>query len=651
MGNFSRDSFQDTKNALNELLGLVAPGAPGVHNYVGVRLQQAVPMVDADWNEEADIRRLELEYILAQGIGNGVPASSNGFNISAVSLPNNFAISAGVIFVQGWLVYNRQLVTYDAQPYQASPGVAPPPPLPVLQPPAVATNFLAYLDAWEFEVSSTDDVNLIDNRIGIETCVRLERGWLVRVAALATNANPLDPASIPNQQPGHRYYPLALIARQPIPQIGAGMITDLRRTSLSLDVLTHAPLLVYNPVLDQRLNSQRLALMFRSNLDILQAVLTQHPEVFVYTTQAVDTAQATTALQDVRALATSLEQQARAVSLYREAAFSAMQSFYGVESTLLALLTQFNTAGVAVGFTPTVISAYSTNLNGSSVTDPTSVNFALQNNDVLGAVLAQERLNQTLSQTFNILPEGSLVVNLVAVTPTTPVTPNTTFQLTLQIANFLTSTLGKEDILLIATAGPGWSTTFQDSGQSELVVNVLNGSTQETVLNVIAAPAAAPTNLILTARPVRRQQLVYQNPPVALAIGQSIISGSPIIVTLVYTGTTLQTGNVASVPRSAMFAGISIPWRVTNLSAVTETYQIAATPQSAATGWQTPAATALAPLAPTAFRDITFPLKTTDQLGAVSPLTFQFELTRITGGANNPQPNTIFNLTFQLTPG
>jgi hypothetical protein len=284
------------------------------------------------------------------------------------------------------------------------------------------------------------------------------------------------------------------------------------------------------------------------------------------------------------------------------------------------------------------------------VTDPTSVNFALQNNDVLGAVLAQERLNQTLSQTFNILPEGSLAVNLVAVTPTTPVTPNTTFQLTLQIANFLTSTLGKEDILLIASAGPGWTTTFQDNGQSELVVNLLNGSTQQTVLNVTAAPAAAPTNLILSARPVRRQQLVYQNPPVALAIGQSIISGSPIIVTLVYTGT-LQTGNVLNVPRSVMFAGITVPWRVTNLSAATETYQISATPQSAATGWQTPAATALAPLAPTVFRDITFPLKTTDQLGAVSPLTIQFELTRITGGANNPQPNTIFDVTFQLTAG
>ena len=39
MGNFSRDTFDPNKN------------------YVGVRLQQGVPLVDADWNELNDIIR------------------------------------------------------------------------------------------------------------------------------------------------------------------------------------------------------------------------------------------------------------------------------------------------------------------------------------------------------------------------------------------------------------------------------------------------------------------------------------------------------------------------------------------------------------------------------------------------------------------
>jgi hypothetical protein len=42
MGNFSRDTFDPSKQ------------------YTGVRLQQGVPLVDADWNELNDVIRQEL---------------------------------------------------------------------------------------------------------------------------------------------------------------------------------------------------------------------------------------------------------------------------------------------------------------------------------------------------------------------------------------------------------------------------------------------------------------------------------------------------------------------------------------------------------------------------------------------------------------
>ena len=42
MGNFSRDTFDPAKA------------------YVGVRLQQGVPVLDADWNELNDVIRQEL---------------------------------------------------------------------------------------------------------------------------------------------------------------------------------------------------------------------------------------------------------------------------------------------------------------------------------------------------------------------------------------------------------------------------------------------------------------------------------------------------------------------------------------------------------------------------------------------------------------
>lgn len=67
MGNFSRDTFDALKH------------------YVGVRLQQGVPLVDADWNEKEDIRKFEIQAFLKWFVGNGVPDGNEGFRIRAVS--------------------------------------------------------------------------------------------------------------------------------------------------------------------------------------------------------------------------------------------------------------------------------------------------------------------------------------------------------------------------------------------------------------------------------------------------------------------------------------------------------------------------------------------------------------------------------------
>ena len=63
MGNFSRNTF----NALKR--------------YVSVRLQQGVPLVDADWNEMEDIRKYELRAFLKWFVGDGVPEGNDGFRI------------------------------------------------------------------------------------------------------------------------------------------------------------------------------------------------------------------------------------------------------------------------------------------------------------------------------------------------------------------------------------------------------------------------------------------------------------------------------------------------------------------------------------------------------------------------------------------
>ncbi|MFD5406143.1 DUF6519 domain-containing protein [Streptomyces griseorubiginosus] len=67
MGDFSRSTFDRVKH------------------YVGVRLQQGVPLVDADWNELEDIRRFEVEAFLKWFVGDGVPAGNDGFRIQAAA--------------------------------------------------------------------------------------------------------------------------------------------------------------------------------------------------------------------------------------------------------------------------------------------------------------------------------------------------------------------------------------------------------------------------------------------------------------------------------------------------------------------------------------------------------------------------------------
>jgi hypothetical protein len=643
MGNYSRDSFQDTKNALAELLGLAPPGAPGVRNYVSVRMQQAVPVLDADWNEEGDIRRLELELMVARAVGNGVPASSDGFRISSAGVPNNFTIKGGIVFNNGWLVYNRSDVNYDVQPYRNADGVAPP--LPVLQPPAAPATSLVYLDAWEAEVNSQDDGNLVDNRIGVETCVRFERVWVVRMALVA---DPNNPTAIPTPQPGHRYYPLATVNQPANSQISDGMITDLRRLQLTMDAVTHAPLQMYDPVRDQRLDSLRLALAFQGNLDALKGILNATPEVFVYSNTAA-TAQALLVLQDVRASATSYQQQAQAVSLYQQAAFAAMQSFFNLQVALFNAITAFASQGLATGATvQTVLSIYSTDLNGASAADPASMTFALQAGDLIGAVMAQERLNQDLGNQTNALPEGNLALTAISVTPQSAVAAGTVYQLTIQILSQLASAAKQEQIDVIASAGAGWTLAFQGNALPEVFVTVPNGQNQSVVLTITAAAGAANTTLNLTARPVRRQQLVAQT-SAPLAIGQPILPGTGPIVTFT-PGVPLLQGNVYPAKRAVMAAtGATVPFRMASLVTTSETYQLTITATTLATGWQAPAQPQLPVLPGNSSQVVNILFKTTDANGALTPVTYQLELVRVTNGASDPQANTIFLLTFNLT--
>ena len=169
MSNFSRNTFDPDKQ------------------YVGVRLQQGVPLVDADWNESEDIRRAEFENLVNNFIGDGVPQGSDAFLIKATT-GTDFQIGLGFCLVNGYLVNNLKISKYSDQTD-----------LPTF---TLTESNLVYLDVWEREVDSFEDNNLINNVIGIETCVRQKCEWRVRIAEGVTQLPTPD-------DPNHHFYSLA----------------------------------------------------------------------------------------------------------------------------------------------------------------------------------------------------------------------------------------------------------------------------------------------------------------------------------------------------------------------------------------------------------------------------------------------------------
>src|SRR3954453_658983 len=63
--------------------------------HVNVRLQQGVPIVDADLNELDDLRKFELRAFLKWFVGDGVPADNDGFRAEG-GLEGAVLIRAGV---------------------------------------------------------------------------------------------------------------------------------------------------------------------------------------------------------------------------------------------------------------------------------------------------------------------------------------------------------------------------------------------------------------------------------------------------------------------------------------------------------------------------------------------------------------------------
>ena len=195
-GNFSNggnDTFDETKD------------------YIGIRLQQGVPLLDRDWNELEDIRRYQDWVLREKYLGDGTP--DNGFAITLIAgKVDDFNISMGRCLVDGFEAVNRAALTYLKQKDV--------PPLTI--PPANRTD-LVYIDLWISEIHGTDDLKNSQD-VKIETSARQMIEWRVLVNETGKKLK---------QETFHHYYVIASMERN------GALITSLKdlRTALRINPL------------------------------------------------------------------------------------------------------------------------------------------------------------------------------------------------------------------------------------------------------------------------------------------------------------------------------------------------------------------------------------------------------------------------------
>jgi hypothetical protein len=209
MGNFSTDPFHELRRSREQ-------------GYVGLHVEQGVPLLDRDLNLLADLVSATTREILTRHLGSGIAERNESFAVAALPADNDLRVLAppggGACLVAGIEVTIDAPTTYCAQGD-----------VPALTTAAGADREdVVYLDVWVEEVDAARDARLAnDDDVAMQTSVRLRPAWRVRVAE-GTSRTPIAHA-------GHAHCALAVL-RRPAgeSEIRDEMIVDLRRTGLHL---------------------------------------------------------------------------------------------------------------------------------------------------------------------------------------------------------------------------------------------------------------------------------------------------------------------------------------------------------------------------------------------------------------------------------
>ena len=173
-GDFTRLTFEPTKR------------------YTSVRMQQGRVQLDADWNEQADIQAYLDRTRTIDVVGRrGAPKGEGSFAVGVTANNADLTVAAGRFYVDGLLCELESDTTYLTQPDLPSPP-------PLTATPAAGRTDLVYLEAWEREVTSAEDPDLLEPALGgADTATRTKTVWQVRVQEGVTATDCSEVAGFP----------------------------------------------------------------------------------------------------------------------------------------------------------------------------------------------------------------------------------------------------------------------------------------------------------------------------------------------------------------------------------------------------------------------------------------------------------------------
>ncbi|MBL7189114.1 MAG: hypothetical protein ISS70_22535 [Phycisphaerae bacterium] len=631
MGNYSQDSNVRLNHSIAK-------------HYVGVRLQQGVPIIDADWNELEDLRRYESEGMGTWFIGNGVPVGSDGFRIAPIvgggvntillaskstevgpssikidlanstaaaalgfdqrnagserfgSSPaqitsnktepftlkdgdtlvvkaeehpwetfafsvadfsttvgnditataaevvavitspplsqvtaragtgNDFIIKSGSILAEGQLVLNDQKdLKYTDQPLYENDALASKwgvSRVDALGTPVNDEDYTVYLDVWYREVDSTEDPELVDDRIGVETAIRLKREWAVRVE-LETNYSNVDAA----KPAGHVFYKLANLARKNNqPGIIGDMISDLRETDVSLrrEIAyrgTGDAVLVDSEAFRDMLVRTRDNI--RDFIDFLTVKFVDPDSAYVAGEVAgIDALSVIANLADhgIAMLNTKTVGTGNAFAFF-EQLLGAEERFVNVWRTAVFPIEKQSVKVYQQRY-EALVNDVESFLTGPAPPGYTTVKVALERKNLLEATRSQEQISSLFGQEVD-RPTGVLYVMCLG-SQTPQIVQNVPFDLRYEVSGTVDP---DDDIVVEVSIDPAWQTELRNGdGSAPFAMRLGPGDDKEEFLLRIRPPAAAAAETTMSLRVSAQKNyggLARNTPEKILRVGDS----------------------------------------------------------------------------------------------------------------------------------